>query len=337
MEARVIGLRGSGKTTLIEALAEGREVGPITSVKVVDSRVRTLSEIFKPKKTTFAEIRLREPEWPRAEGRRNEMARYLDALQGAQVFLHVVRAFDNPALGVAADPSRDLAELDGELLLSDLVAIERTFERARKQPLDDLTKRSLTRCKEALEAERPIRSLALDESERHAIRGYAFRTDVPQLLLLNTGGTDGSVAAAAIGNAALDRHVLALPFTEAREVAALSHEEQMEFAEALGLPGPPVEVVTRAVFEQMGLVSFFTVGDDEVRAWPIPRGENARGAAGVIHSDLARGFIRAETVSYEEFLAAGSIKACRDAGTLRLEGKEYVVADGDILNIRFNV
>jgi len=335
MESRVIGLKGSGKTTLMEALAEGREVSAITSVKVVDSRVRKLSEIFKPKKTTFAEIRLREPEWPRSEGRKNEMARYLDALQGAQVFLHVVRAFENPMLGVDADPVRDLIEMDGELLLSDLVAIERVFERSRKQPLDDNTRKTLERCKEALEAEAPIRTLELDAAERAALRGFGFRTEVPQLLLVNTAGD--TRAAEPVRAASGDRNVVAFPFAEAREVAELSPDEQMEFAEALGLPGPPVEVVTRAVFEQMGLVSFFTVGEDEVRAWPIPRGERARKAAGVIHSDLERGFIRAETVSYEDFLAGGSLKACRDAGTLRLEGKDYVVQDGDILNIRFNV
>jgi ribosome-binding ATPase YchF (GTP1/OBG family) len=154
------------------------------------------------------------------------------------------------------------------------------------------------------------------------------------LLVNSTEDTPFDASGMDIGS----RRALAFPFPHAKEVAELPPLEQLEFAEALGLPGPTTEVVTRAILEEMGLLSFFTVGEDEVRAWPVRRGSTAVQAAGAIHSDLARGFIRAETVSYEDFMAhGGSLKACRDAGVLRLEGKEYQVADGDILNIRFNV
>ena len=133
------------------------------------------------------------------------------------------------------------------------------------------------------------------------------------------------------------RHLLAFPFTDALEVSLLSVEEQEEYAAALGLPGPAADVVAQAAFAQLGLISFLTSGSDEVRAWPIRLGETAREAAGAIHSDIQRGFIRAEVVSYDDFMRYGNMKACRDAGVLRVEGKDYMVADGDIVNFRFNV
>jgi ribosome-binding ATPase YchF (GTP1/OBG family) len=294
-----------------------------------------LSDIWKPKKTTFAEIRVREAEWPRSDTRKGEMATYLESLVPAEVILHVVRAFVDPLVGAAPTPGSDLDTLDHELVLFDLLAIERVFDRAKKQPIPDPVRNLLVRCQGVLENETPLRSMTIEESDLALIRGYGFRTLIPQVIVVNTPA-GGAEAQGEIASRAAGREVVAFPFSEAAEVATLAHEEQREFAEALGLPGPPAEIVTRAVFAQMGLISFFTVGEDEVRAWPIRRGANARKAAGVIHSDLERGFIRAETVSYEEFVARGDMKGCRDAGTLRLEGKDYVVADGDIVHVRFN-
>ncbi len=336
MEAKIIGRPGCGKTTLLDALSEGRAHSGVAAVKVVDRRVLALSEIFRPRKTTFAEVRCREAEWTPGEGRRGQMARYIDGLTGAEVFLHVVRAFDNPMLGAETTPAADLSLLDQELVLADLTAIERVFERARKQPLGEIVKKTLERCQALLEDEIPLRNADLDEAALEQLRGYAFRTLVPQVVLVNTSA-DGDADVAEIETLADGRQVVAFPVSEAREVAELSAEEQLEFAQAMGLPGTAAEVVTQAIFRQMGLVSFFTVGEDEVRAWPIKKGSVARRAAGVIHSDLERGFIRAETVSYDAFLEHGTLKACRDAGVLRLEGKDYVVEDGDIINVRFNV
>lgn len=350
MEARIIGLKGCGKTTLVAALAEGRGEGHVATVHVGDARVRILSEIFQPKKTTFAEFRVREVAWPEASARKGEMERYLDALAGGQVYVHVLRAFTSPVLGEPAHPAADLDELDREFLLFDMIRIERAFERAKKAPLPDLGKKALTRCQEALEAEIPLREVDLDEGQLSFIRGYQFLTLTPQLIVVNTesgtepaggAGADAAVAgledAAALQEAARGRRVLAFPFPEALEVSRLSAEEQEEYAAALGLPGPAAEVVAQAAFAQLGLVSFLTTGSDEVRAWPIRAGETAREAAGAIHSDIQRGFIRAEVVSYEDFMQHGSLKACRDAGVLRIEGRDYVVADGDIINFRFNV
>lgn len=336
MEARIIGLKGTGKSTLLAALAEGRTEGAIATVRMGDERVRALSEVFKPKKTTFAEFRVREVVWPEATGRKGEMDRYLDALAGSQVFLHALRGFDNPMLGEPADPRGDLLTLDGEFILADLLAIERAFERARKQPLADPVKRVLTKAQGTLGADIPLRDVHWDEGEPAVLRTYQFLTYVPQIIVLNVASASES-GAEVLGEAVAGRQVVAFPFTDALEVARLSPEEQSEFAEAMGLPGPAADIVTHAAFEQMGMISLLTVGEDEVRAWPIPRGEHARQAAGAIHSDIERGFIRAEVVSYQDFMTHGSFKACREHGVFKVEGKDYVVQDGDIVHFRFNV
>lgn len=337
MEARIIGLKGCGKSTLVAALAEGRGEGHVATVHVGDSRVRALAEIFKPKKTTFAEFRVREVAWPEASARKGEMERYLDALAGGQVYLHVLRAFDSPVLGEPVHPEADLEELDREFLLFDLIRVERAFERAKKAPLSDIGKKALSRCQELLEAEVPLREASFEEGELAFIRGYQFLTLTPQLLLVNTG-TDAGWQPSTIESRARGRRVLAFPFAEALEVARLSIDEQAEYAVALGLPGPAAEMVAQAAFAELGLISFLTAGEDEVRAWPIRAGETAREAAGAIHSDIQRGFIRAEVVSYADFMSHGhNMKTCREAGVLRIEGKDYVVADGDIINFRFNV
>ena len=341
MEARIIGLKGCGKTTLVAALAEGRGEGHIATVHVGDARVRTLSEIFQPKKTTFAEFRVQEVAWPEASARKGEMERYLDALAGGQLYLHVLRAFDSVILGEPAHPEADLEELDREFLLFDLIRVERAFERAKKAPLPDVGKKALARCQEAL------------GGRDSAARGRFRRGSADLHPGIPVPDPDPAVAArqhrvgerlrrpldaSALAASARGRHVVAFPFPDALEVARLSAEEQEEYAAALGLPGPAAEVVAQAAFAQLGLISFLTTGSDEVRAWPIRAGETAREAAGAIHSDIQRGFIRAEVVSYDDFMSHGSnMKACRDAGVLRVEGKDYIVADGDIVNFRFNV
>lgn len=339
MEARIIGLKGSGKSTLMAALAGGRSEGVVATVRMGDDRIRRLSEMFKPRKTTFAEFRVREAAWPEASARKAQMERYLDQLAGGQVFLHVLRAFESPMLAEPADIRRDLQTLDAEFVFADLMIVERAMERSRKQPLSDLTKTAFSRCLEALEDERPLREVEFDRSEIEALKTYQFLTLVPQILVVNleSDPAPGDTVSALLDDAARGRQIVAFPFPEAAEVAELSPAEQLEFAEALGLPGPAAEIVSHAAFSQMGLISFFTVGEDEVRAWPIRQGEHARQAAGAVHSDIERGFIRAEVVSYETLLEAGSLKACRDHGSLRIEGKDYIVADGDIVHFRFNV
>jgi len=336
LEARIIGLKGCGKTTLVAALAEGRGEGHVATVHVGDPRIRVLSEIFQPKKTTFAEFKVREVAWPEATGRKGEMERYLDALAGGQVYVHVLRGFDSLLLGEPAHPEADLEELDREFLLFDLIRIERAFERAKKAPLPDAGKKALAHCQEVLEAEKPLREVEFEEVELTFIRGYQFLTLMPQMLVLNTEAGSAPVTLS-LEAVARGRRLLAFPFPDALEVSQLSVEEQAEYAAALGLPGPAAEVVAQAAFQQLGLISFLTTGSDEVRAWPVRSGETAREAAGAIHSDIQRGFIRAEVISYDDFMHHGTMKAAREAGVLRIEGKDYLVRDGDIVNFRFNV
>ena len=342
MEARAIGLKGCGKTTLVASLAEGRGDGHIATVHVGDPRVRKLSEMIRPKKTTFGEFKVQEVGWPEASARKGEMERYLDALAGGQLYLHVLRAFDSALLGEPAHPDADLEELDREFLLSDLIRVERALERSQKAPLPDSDKKALVRCQEALEAEIPLRYAELAQAQLTFARGYQFLTLTPQLLIVNTESADSTGGyvwdPAVLDESARGRNVVAFCFPEAFEVARLSAGEQAEYAAALNLPGPAGEVVAQAAFAQLGLISFFTTESDELRAWPIRAGETARQAAGAVHSDMERGFIRAEVVSYEDLMRhEASMKACRDAGVLRVEGKDYVVADGDIINFRFNV
>ena len=337
MEARIIGLKGCGKTTLVAALAEGRGEGHVATVHVGDARVRALSEIFQPKKTTFAEFKVREVAWPEATGRKGEMEKYLDALGGGQVYVHVLRGFDSPMLGEPAHPVEDLEELDREFILFDLIRIERAFERAKKTPIPDAGKKALAKCQEYLEAETPLREVEFEETDLAFVRGYQFLTLTPQLLVLNTE-SGAAPDTAVLEGPARGRRMLAFPFPDALEVAELSVEEQAEYAAALGLPGPAADVVAQAAFEELGLISFLTSGSDEVRAWPIRKGETAKEAAGAIHSDIQRGFIRAEIISYDDFMSHNaSMKTAREAGVLRVEGKDYIVKDGDIVNCRFNV
>ena len=206
------------------------------------------------------------PAWPEASGRKGEMEKYLDALGGGQVYVHVLRAFDSPILGDEAHPGDDLAELDNEFLMFDLIRIERAFERSKKAPIPDSGKKALAKCQEHLEAETPLREVDFDESDLAFVRGYQFLTLTPQLLLLNTG-SGATPDMAALEGPARGRRLMAFPFPDALEVSQLSMEEQAEYAAALGLPGPAAEIVAQAAFEQLGLISFLTSGSDEVRAW----------------------------------------------------------------------
>ncbi|MBZ0273027.1 DUF933 domain-containing protein [bacterium] len=341
MDTTIIGLAGTGKTTLLSALAGVADpASGVATVRVVDERVDALAKIFNPKKTTYAEMRVREAAWPGAgeSARKSDVDRYLQAIRGSRLFLHVLAAAQTPMLADPPNPARDLAKLDGEMIIADLIAIERLLDRAKKAPLEANVKALLERLKGELENERPIFSLGLADAEHAMLSGYGFITETPQLVVVNTAEDAGEAFDAAPLSALLHgRHVMAMPFPVAREVSLLPAAEQDDFAKEMGLSGPAARRVVREAFRQLDLISFLTSGEDECRAWPIERGTHARAAAGTIHSDIERGFIRAEVVAFDEFIKRGSMKACREDGILRLEGKDYVVADGDIVHFRFNV
>jgi len=265
----------------------------------------------------------------------------------------VVRAFESdvvPHPDGSVDPLRDAKMLELELILTDLVAVERRLEKLEanlkkaNKPEDAAEKALFLRMKECLEAEKPLRELGLGEEDKRRLRNYAFFSEKPVLLVANLGEDQVRDAEGVLQRTGLRAYAERPGFSlcpvsapiEA-EMAQLPAEDALAFREDLGLHEPGLDRVIRTSYGLLGLVSFLTAGEDECRAWTIRRGTRAQLAAGTIHSDIERGFIRAEVVAYDDLVAAGSIAACRDKGTLRLEGKEYEVRDGDVINFRFNV
>lgn len=339
MDVSVIGVSGSGKTTLMEAMSglstgRGASKSSLLTVRVPDDRVLKLSKIFQPKKTTFAEIRLMEVLWSSKESSNRSSAaeKYVKSLVGANLLIHVVRDFENPYLNESADPLRDLQALDSEMLLADLIASENFFERHKKRPADPRTHAAMEKAHQALEKEQFLCTIDFSDDEKKLLGGFGFATLFHQLIIVNMSEEGNSVDL----NDSF-RKVTKAPLGIEKEISELDPEEQKEFLDELGFKEPLVERICREAYSLMNYISFFTVGEDEVRAWTVSSGTPAQRAAGKIHSDLEKGFIRAEVAHIDTFLKLGSIKACKDAGQLRIEGKNYEVKDGDILNVRFNV
>ena len=357
MKIGLIGLPKSGKTTLFNLLTgssvatarydTGRAELHTGVARVPDPRVEVLHGLFNPKKTTHATFEVVDLAGI-AKGERAGLE--TKEFRNADALLHVVRAFADEALG-APEPRRDIEALETELLLADLEVVERRLERLeasiKKQRKDaELKERELlVRIKAALEAERPLRAETLTPDEDKLLRGFTFLSAKPIFHIVNLDET--SIAA---GDRVVEIFGLADVALRPRtrvgwvsavietEIARLEGDEQQAFLADLGLAEPAIRRVLRECYALLGLVSFFTVGEDEVRAWPIPQGTRAQDAAGVVHSDIARGFIRAEVNGYDELVAvAGSFADLRARGQLRLEGKDYVVRDGEICHFRFNV
>ena len=366
MQTAIVGLAGSGKTTVFNTLTRGHAetggYGGVTLnvgvVKVPDERLDRLAAIFKPKKVIQADVTYVDLPAPptSSEGRigTEELpADHLARLRDSDALLHVVRAFDDPANPHPAgsvDPARDLEQLDLEFLLADLAMTERRLERLKgsgrhgTQAEREAAEREdvvLRRIHQALEAGTPIRDLDLDADEAKAIRGFRFLSEKPVLVLINVGeaelaGAPDVVATVSAGYGHKRALVDALSARIEMELGELEPEEAAVFMEELGVAGSSLDRVIALSYRLLGLVSFLTAGPDEVRAWPIPDGSTAVDAAGAIHSDLAKGFIRAETVAYHDLLTLGSMAEARKAGRLRSEGKTYRVRDGDVLEILFS-
>jgi len=362
MQIGIVGLPNSTKTTIFNALTHSQaettaySTGQIEThtamVAVPDPRVDRLSALFQPRKTTYARIQYNDIAGLRVGiGQEGGLSGpLLNAVAQNYALLHVVRAFGDehvPHPNGSVSPARDLAALDFELLFSDLLIVERRMERlehdlARKgsyaeRQVDQRELDLLARVKEALEQEIPIRDLALTAGEEKQLRGYQFLTAKPVLVLLNVGDDGNDDPDAYLNYPHCHSTTTCLHGALEMEIAALDPEEAELFLAEYGIEEPGLSRMIRLSYELLGLQSFFTVGEDEVRAWTIPQGASAVEAAGAIHSDLARGFIRAETVSYDDLIAAGSMAEARKRGHARLEGRDYVVQNGDVLTIRFNV
>ncbi len=366
MQIAIVGLAASGKTTVFNTLTRGHaETGGfgglqlhVGVVKVPDPRLDRLAEIFKPKRIVHADVTYADLPAPPAssEGRvgTEELpAEHLARLRDSDALLHVVRAFENPAVPHpegTVDPWRDLERLDVEFVLADLAVTERRLERLRasgrhgtpaEREANEREEVILGRLKEALEAGRPIRDVPLEPDEEKAIRGFRFLTQKPVLVLLNVGEQDlpnATARAAAIAERYPHDHALvdALSARIEMELGELEPEEAAVFMAELGLEESSLDRVIALSYRLLGLISFLTAGPDEVRAWPIRDGSSAVDAAAAIHTDLARGFIRAEAVSYEDLMELRSMAEARKHGKLRSEGKTYLVKDGDVLEILFS-
>jgi GTP-binding protein YchF len=358
MKAGIIGLSLAGKSTLFQLLTGapaatlgGRPEARVAIARVPDPRVHRLAEMFEPRKETLATVEYVDvPGVARGEG-----ASLVDlpALRGVDALVHVVRAFESetaPHPDGSVDPRRDAEMLELELVLADLGTVERRLERLeanikKAHKAEDVTERALfLRLEETLEADKPLREMGLSEEERSRLRGYALLSGKPLLLVANLGEDRIREAPAFLERSGLGafarRPGVALCAVSApieAEMSDLPPEDARAFREDLGLAEPGLERVIRSTYDLLGLISFLTTGEDECRAWTVRRGTRAQAAAGAIHSDIERGFIRAQVVAFEDLVAAGSIAACRERGTLRLEGRDYEVKDGDVIEFKFNV
>ncbi|NOZ77782.1 MAG: redox-regulated ATPase YchF [Acidobacteria bacterium] len=359
MEIGIVGRALSGKTTLFNlltgnsektGLAGGRGTSHTGIARVPDDRLVKLAELFHPKKTTPATVQYVDvPALPDAHG--HEGAMNLAQLRTMDALMVVLRAFENaeaPHPAGSIDPVRDLVHVEEEFLLQDQMVVERRLERLekdlkkRRAPELEAEKEVLERCLASLEEGRPLRDAGLDEAARKLLRGFTFLSLKPLLAVVNLD----------------ESRVGEDPFSEPRwadlvkrpqtaytsvcatlegELAEMDPADAAELMEEMGLADRALDRIIHASYELLGLISFFTVGEDECRAWPIRRGTTALEAAGVIHTDIQRGFIRAETVRWDELLDAGSMAFCRQRGTLRLEGKTYIAQDGDVMHFRFNI
>lgn len=361
MEVGIIGLPQSGKTTLFNALtgsdaqtgaySSGRSAQHTAVVDVADPRVDLLSAMFSPRKTTRAKVQFTDVSGAGAgNGERQGLDQQtLNALSRCDALVLVVRDFASeiaPHPDGSVDAPRDLASLRLELLLSDLGIVERRIERIEQglRKSRSTEKAALEhelalmhRLAAALEAETPITDLDLTDDEALLIRGFQFLTAKPSLVILNIGEGDPLPEDLDWANGHRHSLPLALHGSLEMEIAQLPADEKAEFLAGYGIAEPGLSRLVREAYGLLGLMSFFTVGEDEVRAWTVRRGAHAVEAAGTIHSDLARGFIRAEVISYDDMISSQTLAKARSLGRLRLEGKDYPVQDGDILNIRFNV
>jgi GTP-binding protein YchF len=360
LRAALIGLPATGKTTLFQLMTAVRETGraahgrgevQIGVSKVPDARLDRLTAMFNPKKRVPATV-----EFADNAGATTGAQALVDvaAYKNADALVHVVRAFRDDSVAHASgsvNPSRDAQTMEDELILADLGVAERRIQRLEKDIKKtksaelETEKALMLRCKEALESGTPLRALSLAGDDLKRLRGFQFLSAKPLLVVINLDEADVAEASASIEHAAESTGLTAFLSRAATRAVAVCGKIELEIADLepadataflsdLGLTESGLNRVIGATYDLLGYMSFFTVGEDECRAWSIPRGTVAQVAAGEIHSDIARGFIRAEVVAYDALVARGSLPACRDHGELRLEGKEYVVADGDVINFR---
>jgi ribosome-binding ATPase len=361
LRAALIGFGSSGKSTLFQLMTSVKETGraahgkgeaTVGISKVPDARLDKLAAMYNPRKKTPATVEFTDLAMPAGTGGAQALVD-VAAYKNADALVHVLRAFLDPSVPHptgSVDPARDAQAMEDELILADLGVVERRLERLEKDLKKNRTadlereREVLLQCKTALEEGRPLRALDLKGDDLKRLRGYQFLSAKPLLVVINLDESqlgDGGIerAAAATGlTGFLSRAAtgaVAVCGKIELEIGQLDAADAAAFLADLGLAESGLNRVIRGSYDLLGYISFLTSGEDECRAWSIPRGTPAQLAAGEIHSDIQRGFIRAEVVSYDHLMARGSMAACKDHGEVRLEGKEYIVQDGDIINFRF--
>ncbi len=361
MKVAIIGLANTGKTTIFNALTGlniettiyPTQAGEphIGMVKVPDKRLEDLTEIYHPKKTTYATVEYIDY-LGLTKGDIEQNKKVFDLIKDADAIVHVIRGFEDEVIVHPlgnTDPKRDAGTVELEMIFGDLELIDKRLERMEqgqkrgKKP-DEAEKKVLLKCKENLENEIPLRDLEFSDEEQKVMRHLQFMSIKPEVIVLNVAEADIASGKTAAVISELEEifkgkqvKILSLCGKIEMEIAQLSPEEAEVFLDDLGIAEPALNRLIRVSYDLLGLISFLTAGEDEVRAWTIQRGLNAQKAAGKIHSDIERGFIRAELVAYNDFMACGGMAGAREKGLLRLEGKNYEVKDGDIINFRFNV
>ena len=369
MKAGIVGFPLTGKTTIFNLLTQGRidtsswggkAEAHIGVAYVPDSNLDRLAEVFKPEKVTHATVDYVDlPGWGRGEGKAamegqaKDLSTYLNNLKNVDLLVHVVRGFEDPNIPHSegsVDPKRDIGLFELEMIFSDLAIVEKRLERLSKDlkkaksPDLELENSVLERFKSALEGEKPLREILLTPEEEKRIRGFTFLSAKPLLLVLNLGDRDaGKIPRISeefgLSQMDLSRNIglTAVCGKIEAEIASLPDEDARMFMEDLGLEGGGLSRVIQKSYALLDLFSFYTAGDPEVRAWTIPRNTTAVKAAGVIHTDFERGFIKAEVVSLQDILELGSFQAAKGRGVLRLEGRDYVVQENDVILFRFNI
>jgi ribosome-binding ATPase len=348
MKVALIGYGSSGRSTLYRAASRGLAKGDVTSVPVPDPRFDAIVAQVKPKKSTPATVVLHDDLDPISGTGRAFTPRLVDQAKKADLLLHVVRAFESPMAPYHAevDPLRDQEAVDVELVLADLQIVENRLERLQKSQTvktpgspDYLDKDLFERLKGPLEEGTPIRAMELREDDQAIIRNYQFLSAKPMVVAFNVGESGAAEPPETLrrrieelAGRETPAFVVSAPIEE--EIAQLDPADQPEFLASMGLEEPAADRLIRAVYDALGLITFFTAGENDTRAWPLRKGSSALKAAATIHNDIAKGFIRAEVVHFEDYLAAGSLDAAYSSGKMHLEGKEYKIQDGDLLHIR---
>ncbi|MCE5195200.1 MAG: redox-regulated ATPase YchF [Nitrospiraceae bacterium] len=361
MKTAIIGLANSGKTAIFNALTGlslettiyPTQTGEphIGVVKVPDKRLDKLAEIYNPKKITHATVEYIDY-LGLTKGDAAQNKKVFDLIKDADALVHVVRGFNDESVMhpmERIDPKRDFDTIEMEMIFGDLELVDKRLEKIEdnlkrgKKP-DETEKKLLLKCKDALEKEMPLRTLEFSDEEQKIMKNLQFMSIKPEVIVLNIGEQDLNSEKTSLIISEIEKSlkepqvkVLSLCGKFEMEVAQMAKEDAKAFLDDMGIAEPALNKLITISYDLLGLISFLTAGEPEVRAWTIRKGMTASEAAGKIHSDIERGFIRAETVSYDDLISNGSISVVREKGLLRLEGKTYEVKDGDIINFRFNV